>query len=46
MYGGLFAWFFTLASDLIRMEKFLMMMIDKPDLAYRVLEKITDFFMQ
>ena len=44
VYGGLFAWFFTLASDLIGMEKFLMMMIDKPDLAYRVLEKIADFF--
>jgi uroporphyrinogen decarboxylase len=44
VYGGLFSWFFTLASDLIGMEKFLIMMMDRPDLAFKIMERITDFF--
>jgi uroporphyrinogen decarboxylase len=44
VYGGLFTWFFTLASDLVGMEKFFLLMVDRPDLAFKLMEKITDFF--
>ena len=44
VYGGHWGWFFGAATDLVGMEKFMMMMFDKPDVAYKVMEKITDFF--
>jgi uroporphyrinogen decarboxylase len=44
VYGGHWGWFFGAATDLVGMEKFMMMMIDKPDVAFKVMEKITDFF--
>jgi len=44
VYGGHWGWFFGAATDLVGMEKFMMMMVDKPDVAFKVMEKITDFF--
>jgi len=44
VYGGAWGWFFCAACDTVGMDKFLMMMIDEPDLAYYILKKITDFF--
>ncbi|MCL5772201.1 MAG: hypothetical protein M1479_08000 [Actinobacteria bacterium] len=44
VYGGHWGWFFGAATDLVGMEKFMMMMFDKPDIAFKVMEKITDFF--
>ncbi|MHB1274862.1 MAG: uroporphyrinogen decarboxylase family protein [Candidatus Humimicrobiaceae bacterium] len=44
IYGGHWGWFFGAATDLVGMEKFMMMMFDKPDVAFKVMEKITDFF--
>jgi len=44
VYGGHWGWFFGAATDLVGMEKLMMMMIDKPDIVFKILEKITDFF--
>ena len=44
VYGGLFSWIFTGACDLVGMEKFMIMMLDKPEVANKVMEKMTDFF--
>lgn len=44
VYGGHLAWLFTAAGELVGMDKFFMMMIEKPDVAYKILEKLTDFF--
>jgi len=44
VYGGHWGWFFGAATDLVGMEKFMMMMVDKPRVAFKVMEKITDFF--
>lgn len=44
LYGGAWGWFFTAACDLVGMDKFLVLMVDEPDLAYYLLERITDFF--
>jgi len=44
VYGGHWGWFFGAATDLVGMEKLMMMMIDKPDVVFKILEKITDFF--
>ena len=42
--GGGWSWFFDAACDLVGMDKFLMMLHDNPELAYKLLERITDFF--
>ncbi len=44
VYGGFSSWVFTGACDIIGMEKFFMLMMDKPDVAYKVMEKMTYFF--
>ncbi len=44
VYGGLFSWIFTGACDLVGTEKYMTLMIDKPDVANKVMEKMTDFF--
>jgi len=44
VYGGAWGWFFNAACDLVGMDKFLIMMIDEPDLAYYIMQKTTDFF--
>lgn len=44
VYGGHWGWFFGAATDLVGMEKFMMMMVDHPRVAFKVMEKITDFF--
>jgi len=44
VYGGHWGWFFGAANDLVGMEKFMMMMYDKPDVAFKIMEKTTDFF--
>lgn len=44
VYGGHWGWFFAAATDLVGMEKFMIMMVEKPDIAYKIMEKITDFF--
>lgn len=44
VYGGHWGWFFGAATDLVGMEKFMMMMVDQPGVAFKVMEKITDFF--
>lgn len=44
VYGGLFSWVFTGACDLVGFEKFMMLLIDKPEVANKVMEKMTDFF--
>jgi uroporphyrinogen decarboxylase len=44
VYGGAWGWFFNAACDLVGMERFLMLMMDDPALAYYIMERITDFF--
>jgi uroporphyrinogen decarboxylase len=44
VYGGQWGGGFTQACDLIGTEKFLLMMMENPRLASRVMERITDFF--
>lgn len=44
VYGGAWGWFFNAACDLVGMDKFLIMMIDDPELAFYILDKTTDFF--
>jgi uroporphyrinogen decarboxylase len=45
VYGGQFSWPFTAACDLVGFEKFMILMIDKPEVANKVLEKLTEFFL-
>lgn len=42
--GGGWSWFSNVAMDLVGMEKFLILMYDEPDLAYRLMERICEFF--
>ena len=42
--GGGWCWFFDAASDLVGMDKFFLLLHDNPALAYKLLERITDFF--
>ena len=42
--GGGWSWFSNAAMDLVGMEKFLILMYDEPYLAYRLMERICDFF--
>ncbi len=44
VYGGAWGWFFNAACDVVGMDRFLMMMIDDPQLASYIMEKTTDFF--
>lgn len=44
VYGGAWGWFFNAACDLVGMDKFFLMMIDAPELAFYIMEKTTDFF--
>jgi len=44
LFGGGWSWFSNAAEDLVGMEKFFMMLYDQPDLAYKLLERITEFF--
>lgn len=44
VYGGGWCWFFDAAAELVGMEKFFMMLYDDPALAYKLLERIVDFF--
>jgi uroporphyrinogen decarboxylase len=44
VYGGNWCWFLAAATDLVGYEKFMIMMVDKPDLVYKLIEKVVDFF--
>jgi len=44
VYGGAWGWFFNAACDLVGMDRFFIMMIDEPELAFYIMEKTTDFF--
>ncbi len=44
VYGGQESWLLIAACDLVGFEKFMMLMINNPELANKVLEKLTDFF--
>lgn len=44
VYGGHWGWIFSAASDLVGMEKLMILMIENPELAKKIFEKITDFF--
>ena len=44
VYGGAWGWFSNAACDLVGMDRFYMMMLDNPELAYYIMEKATDFF--
>ena len=46
VYGGQWAWFFTAACDLVGMDKFFIMMLEKPDVAYKIMEMLSDTFME
>ncbi len=43
VYGGAWAWFFDAASDLVGMDRFFLLMYDRPEVAHRILEKTTGF---
>jgi uroporphyrinogen decarboxylase len=42
--GGGWCWFFDAACDLVGMEKWMMMLIEQPDLCHAILRKTSDFF--
>jgi uroporphyrinogen decarboxylase len=44
VYGGAWGWFSCAASDLVGMDRFYLMMIDDPELAFYIMEKTTNFF--
>lgn len=44
VYGGQYGWVFTAALNLVGTSKFMIMMIENPTLAFKIMEKITDFF--
>lgn len=44
VYGGHWSPVFNYATELVGMEKFMIMMLDNPEVAHKILEKITDFY--
>lgn len=44
VYGGHWGWFLAAASDLIGMEKLMILMVEKPEIAYKLFERIVDYF--
>lgn len=43
VYGGAWAWFFDAACDLVGMDRFFLLIYDKPDVAHYILEKACGF---
>jgi len=43
IFGGAWSWFFSVATDLVGMEKFMVLLYDNPNLAYCLMERICDF---
>jgi uroporphyrinogen decarboxylase len=43
VFGGAWAWFFDAACDLVGMDRFFLLMYDKPEVAHHILEKTTGF---
>ena len=43
VYGGAWAWFFEAACELMGMDRFFLLMHDKPEVAHAILEKVTSF---
>lgn len=44
VYGGAWGWFFDAACDVVGMERFFLLIHDKPEVAHAILEKTTGFF--
>ena len=44
VYGGGWCWFFDAAVDVVGMERFMVMLIEQPELANAIITKIADFF--
>jgi uroporphyrinogen decarboxylase len=43
VYGGAWAWFFEAACELVGMDKFFLLIADKPEVAHVILERATRF---
>lgn len=43
VYGGAWAWFFEAACELVGMDRFFLLIADKPEVAHAILEKTTSF---
>lgn len=43
VYGGAWAWFFEAACELVGMDRFFLLIADKPEVAHAILEKTTGF---
>lgn len=46
VFGGHWGWFLGAASDLVGMEKLMILMVEEPEIANSVFEKVLDFFYQ
>jgi len=46
VYGGQWGWFFSAACDLVGMDKFFIMMFDLPEVAFKIMEMLSDTFME
>ena len=43
VYGGAWAWFFEAACELVGMDRFFLLIADKPEVAHAILERATRF---
>jgi uroporphyrinogen decarboxylase len=43
VYGGAWAWFFEAGCELVGMDRFFLLIADKPEVAHAILEKTTSF---
>ena len=43
VYGGAWAWFFEAACELMGMDRFFLLIADKPEVAHAILERVTRF---